>query len=176
MYSNTFCVLPFIHIATDPDGVTKPCCISSNRSDQNFGQQPTDELFNSEFYRDIRRKMHQGQSVAGCETCYVKEQSSNQSHRTLYNQQYLKNPKIKSLITQSFQQDYQIDSNIYYLDLRFGNLCNLQCRSCNPRNSTQLNKEIIKIASADSEIHEFYATEPQDLNSWYKSQQFQKNI
>jgi MoaA/NifB/PqqE/SkfB family radical SAM enzyme len=176
MYSNTFCVLPFIHIATDPDGVTKPCCISSNRSDQNFGQQSTDELFNSEFYRDIRRKMHQGQSVAGCETCYVKEQSSDQSHRTLYNQQYLKNPKIKSLITQSFQQDYQIDSNIYYLDLRFGNLCNLQCRSCNPRNSTQLNKEIIKIASADSEIHEFYATEPQDLNSWYKSQQFQKNI
>lgn len=176
MYSKTFCVLPFIHIATDPDGITKPCCISGLRSHQNFGQQPLNELFNSEFYRNVRQKMHLGQPVSGCDTCYVKEQSSSQSDRTLYNQHYLKNPKIKSLIAQSLQQDYQINPKIDYLDLRFGNLCNLQCRSCNPRNSTQLNKEIIKIAKADSEINKFYVSESQDLNSWYKTREFQTNL
>ena len=37
-----------------------------------------------------------------------------------------------------------ITDKIKYFDLRFGNLCNLSCRSCNPTASSQIAKEINK--------------------------------
>lgn len=176
MYSKTFCVLPFIHIATDPDGYTKPCCISSNKSKQNFGIDSIDQIINSDYYKIIRQKMHQGESVLGCETCYIKEKSSNTSYRTIYNDQFLQNKTITSIIEKSFEENYQVKKHVKYLDLRFGNLCNLKCRSCNPQNSTQLNKEIAEISTVDQSILKFYNPIGQDLNQWYQTEMFLQNL
>ena len=176
MFSSTFCVLPFIHIATDPDGITKPCCISNNRSNQNLGHHDLDQIFNDQYYLDIRKKMHLGQQVAGCETCYIKEQSSQTSHRLLYNQTFLKNPKIFNIVNHSIKNQYRVQDQVYYLDLRFGNLCNLQCRSCSPINSSQLNREILEIQQHNDYIKKHFAIVNQDFNSWYKTPEFQKNF
>lgn len=176
MISPTFCVLPFVHIATDPDGITKPCCISYNRSNLNFGKDDLDKIFNSDFYRDIRKNMHLGQLVKGCETCYIKEKNSNTSHRLLYNRYFLKNPKIFNIINQSLQNQYRVHDHIHYLDLRFGNLCNLQCRSCNPINSSQLNKEILEIQQQNHDLTKYFAVVDQDFNSWYNTPTFRENF
>ena len=42
-----------------------------------------------------------------------------------------------------------------YLDFRLGNMCNLKCRMCQPQNSSQINKEYVKIEQADPESAQF---------------------
>lgn len=120
--------------------------------------------------------MLQGEPVPGCEQCYVKEQTSGQSYRTRYNDLGQRNLNLQKTIAACSQHDYAIEPRVSYLDLRLGNLCNLNCRSCGPRNSSQLNREVMQMSINSPDIKTFYQTESLDLNSWYQSPQFQQNI
>ena len=166
--SKTFCPLPWINISVDTDGSVKPCCISTDyiKNDDgkkfNLGTDKISDFYNSPDYVSIRQKMLSGQEVAGCSQCYEQEKSNGFSQRMLYN----------SIWPLRLNHKEKVDNiKIKYLDLRFGNLCNLKCRSCHPLASSQLQKEINLIGS-----NQFLPLMSEDLNSWYTSDICNNNI
>lgn len=177
MKNKTFCVLPWIHVASRTNGEVKPCCLSTrvikkpDGSTYNLGYDTLEEIYNSDEFIDIRKKMVAGEPVSGCETCYRQEESSNFSNRLYYNKEF----PSTILVNASIAQDYKININVKYMDLRFGNLCNLKCRTCTPANSSQLNKEIAELPKTAT-LSKIYPVVPDNLNEWYTTEMFFDNL
>lgn len=168
--SKTFCALPWVNISADPDGSVKPCCISTDyikRSDGtkfNLGIDPISDIINSEDFVCIRNKMLDGQPISGCSQCYVQEASGGKSQRMLHNSQWKTSPKIK--------QGSVIEPTVEYFDLRFGNMCNLSCRSCFPGYSSQMAKDV----NDNQKLQKFHPILSENLNHWYTTEMYENNI
>lgn len=136
MTSSTFCVLPWMHLATNASGNLRVCCNST--PSKNFITRPDGspyklyrddltEAWNSKVYTTIRQQMIDGEQPDMCQRCFREEAVGLKSARQAWNQKW--------------QQDreYTLDApfEIKYVDLRLGNLCNLKCRMCNPYASNQ---------------------------------------
>lgn len=135
------CPIPWTNVGTTSDGRLKMCCklpFDSGVALNNKGQayrlnRPGDiDLYmNSSLMRQVRLDMANGGRPAICEVCYREEDVTGASLRTQYN-------------AAPDSTDYTIDENgripgkATRLDLRFGNLCNLKCRMCAPRFSSQI--------------------------------------
>jgi MoaA/NifB/PqqE/SkfB family radical SAM enzyme len=174
--NKSFCILPWMHIATAPNGDVKPCCISLDTINKqndvpfNLGYDNLSDIINSKSLKDLRKNMLDGKIVNGCNRCYESEKKSNNSYRTHYN------TKWSELLKEKTKQDVEIKETVEYFDLRFGNLCNLKCKSCSPENSTQYEKELIELKETGTDIESFIKIEPIDINHWYSTDIFFNNI
>ena len=168
MTNKTYCVMPWLSVSVDPDGSIKPCCESQyyikkpDGTKFNLGYDTLEDIHNSQDFIEIRKLMLAGEQVAGCESCYRNEHLTGISSRTNINANWRK--QYTNPIS---------DINIKHFDLRFGNICNLMCSSCNPRNSSQLEKELKKSTNLKYFIGEGYE---HDINQWYLTSTFDKNI
>ena len=162
--------MPWLSIAVDPDGSIKPCCESQYyfRKDDgtkfNLGIDTIEDIYNSTDFVNIRTSMLEGKLVSGCETCYKNEEISGHSPRTYHNEHW------KTEFTEPIAE-----TKIKYFDLRFGNLCNLMCRSCNPRNSSQLEKELKTLSHTNISTY-ISPGYDYDINEWYLTDIFDKNM
>ncbi len=170
--NKSFCSLAFNHISTRPDGVARLCCNtrdSINDADGtpfNLGTHRVEDILNSEHYRRIRRDMLAGNTVPECSSCIFQEQYGESSPRKIYNESWpARDPK-----------EYVNHNEIEYLDIRFGNLCNLKCMSCSPHSSSQIDKDIKDIADTRPDILQFHTPIDFDINSWYKTDIFEDNM
>jgi MoaA/NifB/PqqE/SkfB family radical SAM enzyme len=176
--NKTFCILPFVHIAADPDGSVKPCCTSfdkikkENGKPYNLGHDSIEEIFNSPDYKDIRKKMIAGEEVSGCSECYQQEKHSGFSQRISWNE-HLKTTETDKQVWNAIANNCRTEPTIRYIDLRLGNMCNLKCRSCQPLNSSQLTKEIQEITN--KQILNYFSLTESD-NNWYTTKQFKDNL
>ena len=59
--SETFCILPWTHIATWTDGSALLCCVAQNSHKLNFNKDSVDTIWNSEHFKDARVKMLKGE-------------------------------------------------------------------------------------------------------------------
>lgn len=167
--NNSFCVLPWISVATDTTGNVVPCCVSKQKiqkldgTNYNLGFDDLNEIYNSEDFVKIRKAMIAGELVPGCQECYDGEKYGGVSLRTQINSIYsVDNP------------EEIVDITPKYMDVRPGNTCNLRCRSCGPSSSSQLAKEVNSLQKYGmSEFHGEFA--PLD-DTWYNTEQFYKNI
>ena len=171
--------MPWMNISVDPDGSVKPCCISKQHikkedgTPYNLGYDKVEDIVNSPEYVSIREKMIKGEKIDSCVQCYkVEEYSNTQSKRYLYNLNWLPKPEILNKI----KQGSVIESTVYDFDLRFGNLCNLSCRSCIPVNSSQMEKELLELADTTNIKKFFQVTTHEDINDWYETERFDENI
>lgn len=130
--SETFCVLPWMHLATNASGNLRVCCNSI--PGKNFIKKPNgsiykiykdelNEAWNSETYKTIRQQMANGERPEMCQRCFREEDAGLISARQNWNKKWL--PSIHNITL-----DPAFD--IKYVDIRLGNLCNLRCRMCNP--------------------------------------------
>jgi sulfatase maturation enzyme AslB (radical SAM superfamily) len=125
---DTFCILPWIHLHSWPNGKVFPCCISS--SDDPVGdltKETIAEVINGDKLKQIRLDMINGKEISNCKKCYDVEQYKGSSWRTSFNGEY------KEIIPDSIvntQLDGSIEPNLLYLDFRFSNFCNLGCKTC----------------------------------------------
>ena len=162
--------MPWLSISADPDGTIKPCCESTyhlkkeNGSKFNLGSDSIEDIYNSADFVNMRTSMLEGNNVPGCESCYKNEAVNGESSRTRHNFHW----KVK------FTEPIA-DVNIKHFDLRFGNLCNLMCRSCNPRNSSQLEKELKSLSHTTIPSY-FPVGYDYDINQWYTTDTFDKNM
>ena len=69
--SETFCLLPFIHMATKTDGDMKLCCRSWPVG--NINETTMKELWNSDKYKEVRRMMLNGERPKECDACWRQE-------------------------------------------------------------------------------------------------------
>ena len=166
-------------LAVDPDGSVKSCCIAkekikkSSGTAYNLGYDSLKDIINSPDYVEIRRKMLAGEEVPGCIQCYnIEKYNPTSSKRTLYNTTWLSDVDIQNKIAQGTH----IISEVHEFDLRFGNLCNLACRSCLPINSSQLEKELVDLESTTN-IKQFFQIETYaGINDWYQTDLFTENF
>lgn len=180
--SPTFCVLPFIHVATRTAGTTQICCLSPHDvSDENgrrlrLGQDSYEDVWNSPHFRDARARMLRGERVEACRQCYSEEALGSHSMRIGMSESWLLShgDEIMSRIENARQADHRLDAPPIYLDLRQGNLCNLRCRSCSPENSVMIQREYTERASRDdwfrANIHS--GRVHPEIGEWYTAPRF----
>jgi organic radical activating enzyme len=171
-------MLPWVHIAVNPNGDVIPCCVSTATVDKidgtpyNLGKDNLNQIINSDGYKSIRSDMLKGKLVNGCEQCYKQEQYGI-SHRNNYNNYWLKKESGRKKLASGTH----IPETIEYIDLRFGNLCNLKCKSCSTINSSQFEKELFDIQESNPKIGNYISmTRYDDINDWYNTDMFMENI
>jgi radical SAM protein with 4Fe4S-binding SPASM domain len=128
MVSKTFCIYPWIHIYANPDGSVLPCCVADHRKSLgNLRTQTLKEVWNSDGYKNIRRKMINGEKCEECSGCYKMEESGIESVRQSVNRKYQEFLNFKDLTNDDGSLD---EMNLRHFDIRWSNICNFKCRSC----------------------------------------------
>ena len=139
-----FCVLPWVHFHSWPDGRVMPCCIAD--SNMPVAEIKKDEsiiqMMNSEDYKRMRSAMLNDEPVEACKRCYDLELmgtwTMRQSHNKRRGLEYAKE------IAETTKDNGEItDFKMKYMDLRFSNMCNMKCRSCGPGCSSLWAQEFI---------------------------------
>lgn len=152
--SPSFCVLPWIHLATRPNGDMRICCVANasgaNTGDYSVGLVKTEdgtpanfsrdlptEAFNNNYMKSVRKTMLAGEVPASCLKCYEEEQQGIASKRiwetgTWHLQEQI---DIRELIRET-SEDGSVPYKLHYLDLRLGHTCNLKCIMCSPHDSS----------------------------------------
>lgn len=138
--SQSFCILPFIHVHRSPNGDHGPCCIGLT------GDLKPDakllELVNSDVMKQVRSDMLNNIKNPVCFKCHRHEEISGHSARQDYNKIH---GKFLPDVLDKVESDGTLnDFKMRYYDIRFNNLCNFKCRTCGPGYSSQWSTEILK--------------------------------
>ena len=186
--SPTFCVFPFIHFLAGPSKHWRLCCVSQegvydeNKKPYELQEHSPKELWNSEGMKQIRQKMWKGEKLSQCRHCYYQESVHRKSYRQRSNEEWLKQRKVKQIISESIKNGFHVKETPLYLDLRPGNLCNLKCRMCNPGNSSKIevewkalegNKDFEKAIGHRSSM---FKTKKQGSIPWEKKESFWQDM
>lgn len=135
-----FCMYPWVHIHTTPSGNAKPCCISDPEFEiGNSNSSSLMELVNSEKMNKLRLDMMAGKRIPACEICYHQERHSPGSGRTQVNKSFLK--YYDDLVPHTNPDGSLTEFKMKYFDIRFNNICNMKCRTCNAEYSSQWEME-----------------------------------
>lgn len=128
MQSETFCMLPWIHLHAWPDGRAYPCCLADgNFPVGNFKEKTMREVWNDDGMRTMRKNMLEDRPCQECSDCYEQESVGFASMRNNSNKNFAQHiAKIDRTRPDGSLPDMQL----HYWDVRFSNICNLKCRSC----------------------------------------------
>jgi sulfatase maturation enzyme AslB (radical SAM superfamily) len=165
--SPTFCILPWIHLATTVDGVWGRCCFDATNDYDEYYRKPVEpsfdlvddalgctpnsryaksnpqrafgfmDAFNSAAMKQTRLEMLAGEEPAACRHCFAREASGAASHRQAMNAEFAQRVDMASLLAAT-TEDGELNKFPLYLDLRFGNTCNLACIMCSYPISSKL--------------------------------------
>ena len=194
--SPTFCVLPWIHLATRPNGDARLCCVTNasgaktgdhtvglvkkeNGAPANFGKDTPLSAFNNEYMRSVRKTMLGGKIPASCTKCFEEESNGVVSKR-LWELYEWNNDGLdfQELITNTSEEG-SIPPVIRYLDLRLGHTCNLRCVMCSPHDSSGWVQEYDKLfKSTESEVVKSQINWDKKTfnNYWYQKPEFWNEI
>jgi len=150
-YDNKFCVAPWVHLHVHPNGNTLPCCYWDGgvQDDYNFGNindyDDVEDLMNHKGYKDLRKKFLKGESHPGCSVCDRHDASDRDglSGRQILNKTFFTKKTKESI--DATKEDGTAIPNIIYLDIRFGNICNLKCRMCSHGLSSSWHEDTLKL-------------------------------
>jgi len=193
--SKTFCVLPWIHFATRPNGDMRLCC-SANASGAgknhtvglvknergqpaNFGRETPMSAWNNEYMKDVRLTMLEGKIPASCSKCTAEESRGVASKRIWETGSWMEEGiDVEELIKQT-EADGTVPESLVYLDLRLGHTCNLKCVMCSPHDSSQWvsdHKKIYPLFQA-KELKEQMLWDRKDFNNkWHENPDFWKEM
>ena len=125
--SDTFCMLPWMHLHAFPDGRAYPCCFALDKLPVgDVNKESMEDVFNGAKMKQMRLNMLSNKPSKECFKCYDQEQSGFFSLRLSSNKHFGHNISM----TENTKPDGTADFIIKYWDIRFSNLCNMACRSC----------------------------------------------
>lgn len=153
----TFCPLPWIHLATRPNGDVRVCCtanasgagieddktvglVKKDGIAMNMRDHTIEEVWNSEHMRNTRLQMLNDEVPASCRKCFAEEEKGIVSKRQWETKVWEKRLDINSIVDKT-DAEGNLPVNIPYFDLRLGNLCQLKCVMCSPHDSSSWIKE-----------------------------------
>jgi MoaA/NifB/PqqE/SkfB family radical SAM enzyme len=128
--NNTYCILPFIHLATERNGNYMPCCASKETTGHNLENDRIETVWSSDYYKKLRSDLLSGIQHPNCEVCWDYENLGIVSKRQISNAN-------KDILTTALPVPIE-------LDIKTGNLCNLKCITCNQLASSQHENEVEK--------------------------------
>jgi len=163
--TKTFCILPWIHLSTRPDGSMRVCCTANASSvgptnDKEHGGMvgvlKTDDgkpnnlnvsdfltSWNSNYMKNVRKQMLNGEEPPSCIKCYKEERAGHQSKRQWETRYWMQRTNVDELIFET-NEDGSIPPKLRYIDLRFGTKCQLACVMCSPHDSSGWIKDWMK--------------------------------
>ena len=145
--SNTFCILPWMHLATTATGNLRVCCNSTpgenlilkpDGTPYKLYKDDMQKAWNSETYATIRKQLLNNERPSMCTRCFREEDAGIRSARLAWNEKW----------TEDKPYTMNAPFDIKYVDLRLSNLCNLKCRMCNPYSSNMWVKEWASVNEA----------------------------
>lgn len=132
--SKHFCILPWMHARINQGGEVYPCCRMENfYSYGSLKNKTFSEIWNGSAIKKMRVELMNDRAFSVCNDCYKIDAQGGSSLRQRANRDFAQHlPKVKAT-----SADGEIKSDdLEFLDIRFSNLCNFKCRSCNHENST----------------------------------------
>lgn len=194
--SYSFCALPWIHVATRPNGDARLCCVTNasgaatgdhtvglvKKEDgvpANFGKQLPLEAFNNEYMRSVRKTMLEGNIPASCTKCFEEESNGVVSKRLWEAYEWNRDGlDFKQLIADT-AEDGSVPPVIRYFDLRLGHTCNLKCVMCSPHDSSRWvedHKKIIPITKSTVVLKQIEWEADKFDNYWYEKPELWEQI
>lgn len=139
--SETFCLFPFTHLNFRPSGVS--ACFRCQVVEP-IGGDRWAELWNGPNMRRLRQDLLSGKKPPSCRACWIMEESGSQSYRQKLLQDEELVEQWAGNVEELDEADFSLPLNIRETELRFSNSCNLKCKMCGPRFSTQWEKELLQ--------------------------------
>jgi MoaA/NifB/PqqE/SkfB family radical SAM enzyme len=150
--SKTWCPLPWIHIATRPNGDVRLCAtanasgsgtvdikdaglVKDNGTPLNLREHTIEQVWNCDYMRDVRLTMLRGEKPASCLKCYREEEVGINSKRQWETDEWQNKVDYLALVDKT-SPDGSLPVDIPYFDLRLGNMCQLKCVMCSPHDSS----------------------------------------
>jgi len=157
--NSVFCALPWVHLCGSVDGVWGRCCVDdtmyhddlyTHAEEPQFRLRPgaigalpksrfaaaepqrtfgLREAFNSPEMRRTRLSMLAGERIPACTYCYAREEGGGESYRQKVNRIFGEMVDLPALVART-TADGSLEEFPLFLDIRFGNTCNLQCVMC----------------------------------------------
>ena len=132
--SRTFCLAPWTHIHTWPNGDVFTCCMAPMEMPVgNLRKNSLKEIWNNEKMRKLRLDLLEGKRVDQCKHCYNLEDVGSYTLRNELNKNF--GDHWKTVETTDIDGNVA-QLNLPYFDFRFSNLCNFRCRTCGPELSS----------------------------------------
>ena len=122
---------PFVQLQTDTEGNTSPCAVLDGIWKNKQDPWQHDEL------EDMRYKHANNIKDSRCDTCWKKEEQGFESYRQRFNSNHRFN--VQEALLSVEDGSYKQGPKILYL--KNGNVCNLQCRICGPKDSYAWSRE-----------------------------------
>ncbi|MFY7994055.1 MAG: twitch domain-containing radical SAM protein [Bacteriovoracaceae bacterium] len=135
--SESFCAAKWSQVLFNlQSGERRSCCLgAAQKIDVGLIQQDSKYLFNDSVLSDERQKMLAGEKIAGCYVCWKAEADGHHSDRHF---------KSSADWSHSFfnKENLSLDNVVpTYVEVSFGNKCQMMCTYCSPDNSSSLARE-----------------------------------
>ena len=157
--SEYFCVAPWTHTFVSPQGERRLCCASREEpsfqkqyidkgtdNDNEFDPVSLETHWNSDYMKDIRKRMLNGERLSTCEVC-----NSNILNLHTYKNYFNKTlfpHKIDEILKNTDETGHTELKPVSY-DYRISNLCNFKCRMCGEQLSSAWETEKNKNKQVD---------------------------
>ena len=128
MNKDNFCIVPWIHLNTEPNGRVKPCCAWQGNPIGDLKDNTLEEIWNNEYIKSMRKSFLENTIPEGCLTCTKKEDSGGVSYRHAITNRFQHHVEKAKANTQP-DGTYETFDLIFW-DFRFSNICNFKCRMC----------------------------------------------
>lgn len=193
--SNTYCVLPWIHFATRPNGDMRLCCNSNSSGagvdheiglvknetgrPANFANETPMSAWNNDYMQSVRTTMLEGNIPSSCKKCFDEESKGVVSKRMWETGTWIEEGiDIPELIAET-AADGTVPEKLVYLDLRLGHTCNLKCIMCSPHDSSQWvidHKKVFPLFQ-HNELKKQMAWDRKSFNNfWHENPDFWKEM
>lgn len=186
----TFCPLPWNSINLRNNGDLRICCNTNSYSPQkgimkkedgtpyNAGKDDWNEARNAPILKEVRASMLKGEWHPECERCRQEEINGIKSRREYEVDDWTKwygNFVDFEKATSITQADGTLDTtkqDINFVDIRYGNFCNLKCRMCGPTDSHKWYDDFVKLHNKTTykDTHDQIQLVKNDKGKWSTNQ------
>ena len=138
--NNNICVLPWMSIEVTPMGNSRPCCLAIDEIPDAQGKSydltevPIQEVYHSKYMQDLRQQFRAGEKPETCSRCWTEESAGRTSKRMNMLAKFNNDIPLVEWNTDTPEQ-------LWFLDLKLGNICNLKCRICGSWSSSKWAQE-----------------------------------
>jgi MoaA/NifB/PqqE/SkfB family radical SAM enzyme len=140
MQPESICMLPWMSIETSPTGTARPCCLAREEITDEHGKKydlnetNLEVIYRSQYMQNLRQQFRQGEKPKTCQQCWDEEAAGRTSKRI--NSRI----RLKDLYS-NVDWDNDTPDQLWFIDLKLGNICNLKCRICGSWSSSKWAEE-----------------------------------
>lgn len=189
--TSAFCVLPWIHFATRPNGDMRLCCSanasgagddhtvglvkSEDGTPTNFSKTTPMQAWNNQYMKSVRTTMMEGKIPSSCTKCFAEEANGVASKRIWETVTWMDRGIAPKELLANTDKNGTVPEKLTYLDLRLGHTCNIKCVMCSPHDSSKWIKDWKQLAPVitDPEVKRQIDWNKSAFNNkWHETESF----